>query len=293
MPKELIIDDIPTLNRPNVYMRDKDDVMKKIAKIRNDGCQKLQVVSDFDRTLTKQHVDGRQVLSSFGIFFKSSQIPESMKIKEKELFNKFRPMEVDPHLSMEKKVEAMENWMHESNILLRDIEYDPCDIEKLVKVHGTDLRDGAKDLIDKLDAAGIPVLVFSAGLGDVVEAVLNYHEIYSHNVKVISNFLKYDNKKLNGFKNETLIHVFNKNEKMVDKAYFHVLEGRENVILMGDMTGDSTMADGVKNAGSILKIGFLYDHAEQSLPSYMETFDIVLVDDQTMDIPTDILRTLV
>ena len=61
-----------------------------------------------------------------------------------------------------------------------------------------------------------------------------------------------------GFENE-LIHVFNKNENAIhDSDYFKKLEGRDNVILLGDSLGDLKMADGA-NASNLLKIGFLND----------------------------------
>jgi 5'-nucleotidase len=60
-----------------------------------------------------------------------------------------------------------------------------------------------------------------------------------------------------GLKGE-LIHMFNKNETAVcHKSYFEDLTHRPNVLLMGDSTGDSRMAEGVVNANVVLKIGFL------------------------------------
>ena len=52
------------------------------------------------------------------------------------------------------------------------------------------------------------------------------------------------------------------------------------------------MVAGTIDACAVLKIGFLYDNVESSLSSYMEVFDIVLVDDQTMQVPIDILQRL-
>ncbi|KAG8035468.1 hypothetical protein G9C98_006914 [Cotesia typhae] len=176
MPTDLSLDDISILKKDNVKIRDFDNVINKIKKIRADGPNKLQVVTDFDRTITKQHVDGRQVLSSF---------------------------------------EAMESWMKESDEILRGVDFDAYEIEEVVKVHGTDVRDRTKELIDRLNAAAVPVLVFSAGLGDVVEAVLKHHDVFLDNVK-----------------------------------------------------------------------------AETALPSYLDVFDIVLIDDQSMDVIIDILRPI-
>lgn len=99
---------------------------------------------------------------------------------------------------------------------------------------------------------------------------------------------------------------------------------------MGDNIGDASMVDGMMNTCAVLKIGFLYDNVsiiycitnynkqllyilqyirtfakdyelnknfdflqvESSLASFMEKFDIVLVDDQTMQVPIDILQLL-
>lgn len=77
---------------------------------------------------------------------------------------------------------------------------------------------------------------------------------------MISNFLKYKDGKLEGFKNERLIHVYNKNEHAVEQDYFKILEKRKNVLLLGDTTGDASMVDGMVDTNAVLKIGFLYDN---------------------------------
>ena len=62
-----------------------------------------------------------------------------------------------------------------------------------------------------------------------------------------------------GFKGD-MIHTFNKNECSIHKSdYFQKLEKRENLILLGDSTGDLRMAEGAKHCKNILKIGFLND----------------------------------
>lgn len=195
-----------------------------------------------------------------GLFYKCSQIPNERKDAEKHLFEKYRPIEIDHDVPLKKKIEAMEEWMVKTRDLLKGIDFDPCEIDQIVRTYGTDFRDNTKELFQSLEKAGVPILVFSAGLGDVVEAALKFHQTLLTNVKIISNFLSYNDGKLDGFQNQKMIHVFNKNEHAIEDEYFEVLDGRTNVILMGDMTGDADMADGVKNADTVLKIGFLYDN---------------------------------
>jgi len=88
-----------------------------------------------------------------------------------------------------------------------------------------------------------------------------------------------------GFQDK-IIHVFNKNEYALKNTDFYdVVADRDNAMVLGDSLGDADMAQGMEHCQNVLKIGFLYDHVEHALPQYMDTFDIVLVDDQTMDVP--------
>ncbi|XP_012279752.1 7-methylguanosine phosphate-specific 5'-nucleotidase [Orussus abietinus] len=286
------IEDFPVLKLPHVYMKDEAQVLRTINRMIEAGSDKLQVITDFDLTCTKQHVNGKPVLTSFGIFGKCTQLPVTYAVESKKLYKKYRPIEIDPELSVNNKTEAMNEWMVAAEKLLCGFEFDSKELAEVAKKYGTALRDGTKDLFEKLFEAKVPILVFSAGLGDVVEAVLKDQDVLFKNVKVISNFLKYDGRKLNGFQQDRFIHVFNKNEHAINGEYFQILEGRGNVLLMGDSIGDANMADGVKDLEAILRIGFLYDHAEASLPAYMEAFDIVLVDDQTMNVSRDITKKI-
>lgn len=132
----------------------------------------------------------------------------------------------------------------------------------------------------------VPILVFSAGLGDTVEVVLKHFNVLLPNVKVnvmclwlklyiyifsiifkvISNFLQYDdNGVIKGFQHQ-LIHVYNKNEfALKNTKYYEIIKSRGNVILMGDSIGDAGMTDGVPCSNAVLKIGFLYEHVSNRM----------------------------
>lgn len=132
----------------------------------------------------------------------------------------------------------------------------------------------------------IPLVVLSAGLGDVVELILKSENLLTNNVTVISNFLditKDDDGKstIHGYKDKKLIHIFNKNEtarvddhknvkvtnftiqfiyhsKLLSCFYFqkNSLGSRHNVILLGDSLGDANMDGGI-SYNTVLRIGFL------------------------------------
>lgn len=78
-------------------------------------------------------------------------------------------------------------------------------------------REGSTKVFDKLCSQKIPLIVLSAGVGDVVELTLKHDNLLTDNVSVVSNFLDLSKDEngistIQGFKGEKLIHVFNKNE---------------------------------------------------------------------------------
>lgn len=83
----------------------------------------------------------------------------------------------------------------------------------------------------------MPVLVFSAGLGDSILAVLKHEQVLFPNVKLVSNFLQYKDGILNGFNfsdKTPMIHTFNKNETVLSGSdYYKMVQQRQNIILMG------------------------------------------------------------
>lgn len=115
-------------------------------------------------------------------------------------------------------------------------------------------------MLRMLNDADVPVLVFSAGIGDILQEILQIQNALLPNMKIVSNWMKFDESGLlTGF-NDPIIHVFNKNESVLgteNSSYFTDLTHRNTAILMGDSIGDIQMSDGMPHQGGILKIGFL------------------------------------
>ena len=51
-----------------MQMKDRAQVEEKIKKLIADGAEKLQIITDFDRTLSKQHHNGELTKSSYCMF---------------------------------------------------------------------------------------------------------------------------------------------------------------------------------------------------------------------------------
>ncbi|KAG4075017.1 hypothetical protein HA402_004563 [Bradysia odoriphaga] len=276
----LKISDIAGLDGPQCRIKDPATVEHKLSQLAGGGVDRLQIVADFDFTITKRKLEnGERVLSSFGLLEECPSLPESFRKQSIALKDKFYPIEIDPHMDKSKKIEAMVEWWTSSCNLLKGFPLTQDEIESIARRYKDATRDGAKDLFDKLHQANVPILVFSAGLGD----------------SLVSNFLKYKDGNLDGYDTHNMIHVFNKNESALKGSKdFDMLHDRNNIIVMGDSLGDANMGDGCVSGedAHILKIGFLNDHIEASLPAYLDAFDIVLMDDQTMNVPRKIVDAI-
>lgn len=53
-------------------------------------------------------------------------------------------------------------------------------------------RDGYKVFFEHLAEHQIPLLIFSAGVGDVLEEVIRQNHVFHPNVQVISNYMDFD-----------------------------------------------------------------------------------------------------
>ncbi|XP_062001134.1 uncharacterized protein LOC133718327 [Rosa rugosa] len=266
----------------------------KIAAIRNAGPPKLQVIADFDATLTKYRVNGSRGQSSHGLL--QQENPEYNN-KRRELFEYYHPLEFSPTIPIEQKTKLMEEWWGKTHSLLIEggLTYDG--IRQSVADSTIAFREGVVELFEFLEKRDIPVLIFSAGLADIIEEVLRQkvHRLFK-NVKIVSNRMIFDdNGHLVSFKGKT-IHSLNKNEHALDMAaplheQLGDLDGptyenasvktRRNVILLGDHIGDLGMSDGL-NYENRISVGFLNDNVENSIDSYREAFDVVYLNDAPM-----------
>jgi len=121
----------------------------------------------------------------------------------------------------------------------------------------------------------VPLLIFSAGIGNVIKEFLDTNHLNTPNVHVVANFFEFGEDGKASKYNHTVIHTFNKNEGIVkSKEYDNQIEQRKNVIVLGDTIADTGMSKGI-NHEVILKIGFLNGRTEQ-LNEFKEEYDIVI-----------------
>lgn len=268
-----------------------EEFEKVKERIYSGGYSNLQVVADFDRTLTKAYVDGEKVPSLISLLRKNNYLGEEYSEKAKELFERFHPVEVSEEYSLEEKKNYMHQWWGEHYDYLKGL-LDKKTLDKLVEDGDFEFRDGALDFMDYLNGFRVPMVILSSsGIGNVIEKFLEKRGRNYDNIYVVSNFVEFgEDGYMTGIKGG-IIHPFNKGEVALEdfpKAYGAV-QGRKNVLLLGDSVGDKDMAEGFEYE-NILKFGFLNDNVDASLEKYKENFDVVLTYDASMSYVNDFLR---
>uniref|UniRef100_A0A1E1WSJ8 5'-nucleotidase n=1 Tax=Pectinophora gossypiella TaxID=13191 RepID=A0A1E1WSJ8_PECGO len=286
------ISEIPELTKSNAHIRNKNELLEKINKIISDGHSKLQIVTDFDHTLTRHTTDsGTTVLTSFGMFRECPSVPQHYKDEDNRLSAIYKPIECDPFMSIEEKTQHMIDWYVAAHDILKDIVFPRSELMEIGKKMIDCFRRGVKDMMWWSQRQQVPVLVFSAGLGECVLVALKAANFLLPHVKVVSNFLALDdNDKIVGIKGE-VIHTYNKNETAIKNTeYYEMVKDRSNVILMGDNIGDAGMAEGMEHCDVVIKVGFLGHNTDDNLQNYLNKFDVVLVHEPSMDVVNAILK---
>ncbi|KAK2634549.1 hypothetical protein Ddye_029341 [Dipteronia dyeriana] len=266
---------------------DPDFLHNKISAIRMAGPSKLQVIADFDATLTRYWINGSRGQSSHGLL---QQDNAEYNAKREALYDYYHPLEFSPTIPIEEKTKLMEEWWGKTHNLLIEGGLTYYAIKKSVANAPIAFREGVVELFEFLEERDIPVLIFSAGLADIIEEVLRQklHKVFK-NVKIVSNRMVFNSDgHLVSFKGKT-IHILNKNEHALDMAApLHdqlgdtdgqiddsaSVKNRTNVLLLGDHLGDLGMSDGL-NYETRISVGFLNDNVENNLDSYRKAFDIV------------------
>jgi 5'-nucleotidase len=205
-------------------------------------------------------------------------------------------MEVDPSIPQSEKMSIMQTWWSKSLQLIAEANFNRKNWPEIVKSSSPEtlLRDGAVDLLNTANEHGIPTLILSAGLGDVLVEILEQNQLkLSDNLHVISNFLEFDElgnpKRYQG----KIIHGLNKNEQVIKETkYYQRVKQRPNVLLLGDSIGDLGMQTGL-DPELVLTIGLLNTRIDEWVDEYSKLFDVVLLGDSPLDFVNGLLKDII
>lgn len=273
-----------------IAVKDRPVVERKLRAILQDGSQKLHVVADFDNTITKYWVNGQRNPSSHGILMRSDAMTEELRRRTDELYAKYYPIEISHTISKEDKIVAMREWWEEAHVIILESRMNRSDIVNVVKRYPIIIREGVGTMMARIEDLAIPVLVFSAGLANIIEEILRQHKLLLPHLHIVSNQMLFDEETgiVRAFA-DPLIHVFNKSEAVLPDAV--EVARRPNVLLMGDSIGDLQMSSGLKKEVE-LTLGFLNHDEERLKGQYVDAFDVVLLGDPPMDFVNALLELM-
>jgi len=179
----------------------KKDVLKRIEAWKDET---IYVLTDFDKTITMGSSS-----SSWSILSKSDLVPKEYIKERQELYDYYRPIEIDETLDYDIKNKLMSEWWNKHINLL--IKYKMS--EEVINYAARNLRvmsfrDGAKEFLKNLNKRDIPVIIISAGIGNFIEQFLLKNECMYDNIFIVSNFIKFENGIAVGI-NDNIIHSLN------------------------------------------------------------------------------------
>ena len=257
------------------------------------GVEKIHVLADFEKTLTRAVVEGRES-SLISVLRDGDYLSPDYRKQAHALYKHYRPIEIDPKISSEKRKVFMLEWWAKHFQLLIDSGLSKQDIERVIEESGAQFREGTLEFIDFLHQKNIPLVIMSAGgLGEAIPMLLENHGRLYDNVYIIKNSFEWNKSgKASGIK-KPIIHAANKDETLIQDfpEIFQAIQDRENVILLGDGLGDVGMIHGF-DYKSLIKIGFLNEDIVEHKEPFQENFDIVLTGDASMEYPNSIIREI-
>ena len=256
-----------------VYIND-DEKIKNLAN--NMNTDNVYIFMDFDKTITiKQCVD------SWDASANSEILGDELSSELTRYYKKYRPIEVDYKLEQNEKEKYMIEWYRTCMELYYKHNMTKEKLEQSINKSKIILRKGLKNFFLKLYEKNIPVIILSAGIGNGIEQTLRNEGCYYENIKIISNFIKFDKNGNMIEYSDYLIHTLNKNiDKLADLKIKSSIEEKKYRIAIGDLIEDIQMIGQYEDEKS-LKIGFLNENIEQNMDMYKSKFDIVLTEENS------------
>lgn len=275
-----------------IVISDKKKFKKIIENIKNDGFWKLHILSDFDRTLTKEFVNWEKRPSLISTLRINNILWDEYSKKAYELFDFYNPIEINNNLDFVYKKQQMSIWWEKHLELLVKSWLKKSDIDIAINSWILELRNWVWKFLNFLNEKNIPVIIISANAlwTDSNRMFLKNNNLYFENIKIISNELIWDKNWIAIWYEKPVIHVFNKDETILKdfSEIYEKIKLRKNVILLWDSLWDPKMIDWF-DYNNLLKIGFLNDKIDELLEEYKKNYDVLIIWDGDFSFINEIL----
>lgn len=225
------------------------------------------IVLDFDKTITSfESKDSWDVCGRL--------LGTEFTDKLNEYYQYYSPIEIDYNMDNLEKQKYMLEWYYKSINLYYEYKLTQDKLKSSIKQSKIDFRQGAKEFLEEANKSNIPLVILSAGIGNIIEEFLKINGCYFDNMYIISNFIEFDeNGNMKQFEDE-MIHSLNKTiEGHLSNEMKEKIDQKQYGLLVGDLIDDKKMIPNNKKR-DVITIGLLMD--DYNLKIYNENFDIVL-----------------
>lgn len=248
----------------------------KIRGLNNVSKDNLYILTDFDGTITEDSSD-----SSWASIFKNPNVTDEFVKECIKIFKYYHRYEIDESIALKEKMLIMSEWYNKNIETLKRFEITEETINYSANNESImSFRDGAKQFLKEMNDKGIPIIVISAGVGNIIQQFLINNSCNYPNIYICSNFLEYENGTIKSIRDNNLIHPLNKNEISLPQHIQERISNRNNSILLGNSISDINMANSKKN---VYKIGFLDENVEERIGTFKQNYDIVCTDNTSYD----------
>jgi phosphoserine phosphatase len=212
---------------------------ERITTFAGAGAIGLHVVLDFDRTLNTRNSHTGRDMNSWSILREYLDSDEAAQYDERSSL--YMAKEDDGTLTPD---DAVAWWSKDLDMFVeQQIDMGAVESEFLQR---SNIRPGTTELFDYLNKQGIPSVILSAGISNVIELWSKQYSVQPS--LILATLLEVDpkNGQITGWNRDTLIHVLNKRE--VDHPQLNdIRAARPNIIIAGDSLDDADMAIGDTN----------------------------------------------
>ncbi|MBN1275738.1 hypothetical protein JXA12_05625 [Candidatus Woesearchaeota archaeon] len=88
------------------------------------------------------------------------------------MYDTYRPLEEDSSLSAQERMQKMQEWWSTHDELMIRSGMSKGVLKRILDDHQGILKEGADEFLRMLHDHGVPLLIFSSGLGDLIKGFL-------------------------------------------------------------------------------------------------------------------------
>ena len=243
------------------------------------------VVMDFDMTITTPDSD-----NSWSILENPNFMNPNMKKESRLLYNEYYPYELDYNLDFDIKTRLISEWYYKNMDLFYKYGLTYDILVECVKNGHVCFRNGFKEFLNFLYNNNVPVIIVSAGIGNVIYEFLKFNNCLYSNVHIISNFINFKDNVMLPFKDE-MIHSCNKCIRKLPADLNNEICNKEYILLFGDLIEDLEMVS-KEDLIRTISFGFLEKKIDDNLVFYKNAFDVVLTNNSSFNDVQSILNKI-